>query len=132
MLPGDEVENDGQVAMTQPGESLTRDQTTPIDLKLNRDAQTLTVKWKDGHVSLFNLVTLRKQCPCASCNAERQRKAETTELFPILKKDPGVGAPKAVGARLVGNYAIQLHWTDNHDTGMYDYRYLRELDATNK
>jgi DUF971 family protein len=111
------------------GDDFTRDQTTPSDLKLNRDEQRLTVTWKDGHVSVFDAVVLRKKCPCATCNAERQKQSESTALFTILKSDPGIGPPKAVGARLVGNYAIQLHWTDNHDTGIYDFRFLRALDA---
>ena len=97
-------------------------------LKLNRQEQFLAIAWKDGHASRFDLVTLRKNCPCASCNSERQQRAETTELFPILKEDPGQGPPKAVSARLVGNYAIQLNWSDGHDTGIYDFRYLRSLD----
>jgi DUF971 family protein len=25
----------------------------------------------------------------------------------------------------VGQYAIQIHWTDNHDAGIYNFRDLR-------
>jgi DUF971 family protein len=28
---------------------------------------------------------------------------------------------------VVGNYAVSLSWGDGHDTGIYSYRYLREL-----
>ena len=27
----------------------------------------------------------------------------------------------------VGNYALKLVWGDGHDTGLYSFRYLREL-----
>jgi DUF971 family protein len=27
----------------------------------------------------------------------------------------------------VGNYALSLGWGDGHDTGIYTYRFLREL-----
>ncbi len=85
------------------------------------------ITWKDGVVSTFDTTMLRKNCPCASCNADRQQRTATTELFPILKKDPGAGPPQAVGARLVGNYALHLQWSDGHDTGIYDFRLLRAL-----
>ena len=29
----------------------------------------------------------------------------------------------------VGRYAIQIHWSDGHETGIYPFRRLRELDA---
>jgi DUF971 family protein len=28
----------------------------------------------------------------------------------------------------VGNYAIQLHWSDGHSYGIYSWEYLKELD----
>ena len=28
---------------------------------------------------------------------------------------------------LVGRYAINFRWSDGHDTGIYSFRYLREL-----
>ena len=30
----------------------------------------------------------------------------------------------------VGNYAVRLQFDDMHDTGIYTWRYLRELGAT--
>jgi DUF971 family protein len=29
---------------------------------------------------------------------------------------------------LVGRYAINFRWSDGHETGIYSFRYLRELD----
>ncbi|HRX87483.1 MAG TPA: DUF971 domain-containing protein [Phycisphaerae bacterium] len=101
--------------------------TLPQDIKLNRAERRLTITWKDGVVSTYDTTDLRKNCPCASCNAERQQQSSTAELFPILKKDPGKGPPTAEGARLIGNYALHIQWSDGHDTGIYDFRYLRGL-----
>jgi DUF971 family protein len=28
---------------------------------------------------------------------------------------------------LAGNYALQLHWSDGHNSGIYSWEYLREL-----
>ena len=102
--------------------------TIPGDLKLHRESRTLTVTWQDGHVSIFDLPTLRKACPCATCNTERQQQSGRQELFPILNTSPG--PPRPVTARLVGSYAIQIIWPDGHDTGIYDFRYPRSLDST--
>ena len=30
-------------------------------------------------------------------------------------------------AKLVGNYAIQFTWSDGHNTGIFDFRFLRSL-----
>ena len=113
-------------------EQLLGDEVTPIGFKMNREAQRLTVTWKDGHVSEFDLLSLRGKCPCAACAAKRGHGPESTEPSSILKQDPGQGPPppRAVGAQLVGSYAIQLQWSDGHDAGIYDFRYLRALDAS--
>jgi len=31
-------------------------------------------------------------------------------------------------AELVGNYAMKIEWSDGHDSGIYSFQYLRELD----
>ena len=31
----------------------------------------------------------------------------------------------------VGRYAIQIDWSDGHDTGIYPFARLRELDPAN-
>ena len=34
----------------------------------------------------------------------------------------------AESAELVGNYAIKIRFSDGHDTGLYSWTYLREID----
>ncbi len=97
----------------------------PRDLKLKRAEQRLVVEWRDGHHSDFDAATLRQACPCATCREKREQR-QTTAL-PILE----VGAHDEIllsGAELMGQYAIKLIWSDGHDAGMFDYRYLRSLD----
>ena len=38
-------------------------------------------------------------------------------------------APRVTSAQLVGNYALKLAWSDGHGSGIYSFRYLRELDG---
>ena len=111
------------------GEQRLENEATPVAFKMNREAQRLTVTWKDGHVSEFDLLSLRRKCPCAVCDAERDRRAETTEHSVIRPQGSVPDPPRAVGAQLVGNYAILLQWSDGHDAGIYDFRYLRALDV---
>jgi len=110
-----------------PNLTFSSAQITPRDIRLSRDEHRLTITWKDGSESVYDLTMLRKNCPCAGCNSERQKAGAATELFPILKKDPGTGPPRALGASLVGNYALHIRWSDGHDTGIYDFRFLRAL-----
>jgi len=100
----------------------------PVELKLRRAEQQLMVRWQDGKDSVYDAGTLRRNCPCATCRTERDRKAAAPPT--MLQVLPGGGDVRITGAELVGQYAVKLLWSDGHDTGIYDYRYLRSLDAT--
>ena len=104
---------------------LTKEQATPTDLKVKLAEQELRISWRDGRASVFSAPVLRKQCPCATCRQEREKQSQT--LLPVLKQAP-TSDLKLTSAQLVGNYAIQLIWSDGHSTGIYDYKYLRSLD----
>ena len=91
------------------------------------------VTWSDGHTSHYDFPYLRDQCPCALCNDERAKKAQiggskigNTVTLPMFK--PKV---KASGAAAVGNYAIQIRFSDGHATGIYSFEYLREICPCN-
>ena len=99
--------------------------------------KTLAVRiaWADGHVSEFPIIYLRKHCPCAGCRTERREdqpapagaEGKRKPLLRVLQK--GEEEPVAIReAKLVGRYALQIVWSDNHDTGIYSFDYLRELD----
>ncbi len=109
-------------------DSPTQDSFAATDLKLNRAAGTLTITWKDGHVTALDAPTLRMACPCATCNETRRK--ESTQLFNVLSSDPGTGVPQMTGASLVGNYAIQLVWADGHSSGIFDFKLLRSMDKS--
>jgi DUF971 family protein len=94
-------------------------------LKVRVAEQQLLVEWKDGRHSQYSFGALRKICPCATCRSERE--AAGHNPFQILKADPS--SIRVTGARLVGNYAIQFDWSDGHNTGIYDFRFLRSLDS---
>ncbi len=99
------------------------DSTTPRELKVNVKEQRLTIDWADGTRSEYSLDDLRRQCPCASCRTEREK--HSSNPLQILRFDPaGVRVNKA---ELVGSYAIRFQWSDGHNTGIFEFRYLRSL-----
>ena len=98
----------------------------PKALALKRAEQELRVTWQDGVETVFTAATLRKNCPCATCNEERSK--QTRVLLPVLKQS-GSGPLTLDDAKLVGTYAIQFIWSDGHTAGIFDYKYLRSLSA---
>ena len=111
------------------GTPLTAAQVTPADIKLSLTAQTLAIDWQDGRRSKFELGRLRRVCPCATCRKERD--TPPTSLR-ILNLPAGAGKIEVIDAELMGHYAINLKWSDGHDSGIYDYKFLRALDAKSK
>ena len=99
--------------------------TTPKDLTVKLETQRLVIDWQDGRKSTYDLGTLRRVCPCAGCRTERDEQAKNP--LTILKFDPAKA--RVSSAKLVGHYAIQFTWSDGHDTGIFDFRFLRSLDA---
>src|SRR6185295_1995777 len=97
--------------MSIPPTALTP-QTTPKALDLKKD-ERLVVEWMDGGRSVYPISYLRTMCPCAMCRQVRDERAAKKSLLNIL---PGNFAEPltAVGAELVGNYAIRIDWSDKH------------------
>lgn len=99
--------------------------SSPKDLTLKLKEQVLHVEWADGVRSTYSLATLRRNCPCATCRTERE--SQSANPLRILKSDPV--RLRVTNAKLVGNYAIQFEWSDGHNTGIFDFRFLRGLSA---
>jgi DUF971 family protein len=98
---------------------------TPVNLHLKK-TEALLITWADGHQSILPLQLLRKHCPCAGCQGERDLLGRT--MLPIVKTSYD-GPMTATGAELVGNYALRIDWADGHSAGIYTFTFLRELDA---
>ncbi|HWL94274.1 MAG TPA: DUF971 domain-containing protein [Phycisphaerae bacterium] len=113
------------LALNQP---LTADQFKPVDLHLDR-RDGLTIEWADSRRSTYSLAYLRKSCPCAGCRTERETpKPKTSSMSLTVLPENISRAVEFANAKLVGKYAIQIEWADGHNTGIYDFRYLRLID----
>jgi DUF971 family protein len=91
-------------------------QHTPTDVKAPMGARVLEIQWADGGRTRFPHRLLRGYCPCAGCQGHSG---------PIRFKDGGNLELRELEP--VGNYALSLKWGDSHDTGIYDFAYLRRL-----
>jgi DUF971 family protein len=101
------------------------DAITPTNLHLKK-MEALLITWGDGLQSELPLRLLRKHCPCAGCQGERDIMGRT--MLPIARTTYD-GPITATGAELVGNYALRIDWVDGHNAGIYTFAYLRKLDA---
>ncbi len=113
-------------------ESLSPEQYRPVGLDLAIPEQELRIQWADGATSRFSMRFLRQHCPCAACRTEREKQAESRSLLPVLSPAQAAAASATcTGGHLVGNYALQLDWSDGHSTGIYDFRLLRSWHTLN-
>ena len=91
----------------------------PREIK-HEDDFTLSITWGDDRQCHYNAAELRRACPCAQCvnewTGERMLKPESiSENIEIRDLS------------IVGRYALNFRWSDGHETGIYSFRYLREL-----
>ena len=85
---------------------------------------TINFVWRDGISTTIKLEAFRKECPCAVCKGETI--AGKVVAFPAMQMfTPGMNELKEL--HQVGNYAINPVWNDGHDSGIYDWDYLRHL-----
>lgn len=94
-----------------------------IDLKKDKG---LTIEWADGTTSYYSIGYLRKYSP--SADARQLRDEQAKNPLTILPSGFQGGSVVAVDAELVGRYAIRFRFSDGHDTGIYSWDYLREID----
>ena len=98
---------------------------TPTGITLTPEHE-LKFTWSDGHTVRFSLAFLRDHCPCAGCQGETDilGNLHLPMQLPILAP----GKYELKGVTPVGNYAVAVTWGDSHDTGMYSWQYLLDLE----
>jgi DUF971 family protein len=80
----------------------------------------VSIRWSDDTETKYNAATLRRACPCAGCinewTGEQQLKDETV-----------ADDLSFTHISIVGRYALNFHFSDGHDTGIFSFKYLRDL-----
>ena len=99
-------------------------------LKINRHGDhDIEIVWDNDKSVVYPARFLRLRCPCASCQDEMTgERIITDNALPILTYPTKIEP--------VGRYAIQIHWSDSHSTGIYTWERLYslspEIDAWKK
>ena len=91
---------------------------TPTELRLRRQSKLLEVAFGDTERYQLPFEFLRVHSP----SAEVKGHGPGQETLVLGKQDVDVRAIEPVG-----QYAVRLSFDDGHDTGLYSWKYLREL-----
>ena len=87
----------------------------------------LRITWEDSTETILSLKYMRDECPCAGC------KGETILLKTYRPPAPTVITPEMYQVKnieVVGGYAIQVTWKDGHNTGIYSWDFIKQLDES--
>lgn len=102
------------------------DTHTPINIALEK-TRGLTITWADQTVAFYPIAYLRKMSPSADMK-EMRREQHANPLAVLPDKYARHDGPlTALDAELIGNYALRIRFSDGHDTGIYSWEYLRNL-----
>lgn len=94
------------------------DATRPTGITLHRASRVLEVAYEDGRSFRLPCEFLRVYSP----SAEVRGHGPGQEVLQTGKRDVEIRQVEPVGS-----YAVQLVFSDGHDTGIYAWDYLREL-----
>jgi DUF971 family protein len=99
----------------------------PTHIDLQKD-KGLRLDWADGESTFFPIDYLRKMSPSADSKAMRDELDNNPlAILPTSSNKPIT----ALGAELVGNYAIRISFSDGHTAGIYSWEYLRSIAEMN-
>ena len=82
--------------------------------------RAFSIEWSDESSASFDAYQLRLNCPCAGCidewTGEKRLDPETVEK--------GI---EFTHTSIVGRYALNFHFSDGHETGIFSFKFLKEL-----
>ena len=87
----------------------------PTEIKLHQKSRVLEISFADGRIFRLPCEFLRVYSP----SAEVRGHGPGQEVLQSGKKDVEI-----LRVEPVGSYAVQLHFSDGHDTGIYSWALL--------
>ena len=91
---------------------------TPKDIKLHQKSKLLEIIFDDQTECMLSCEFLRVYSPSAEVQGHHPSQA----VLQTGKENVNI-----TDISPVGNYAIKIHFTDGHDTGLYSWAYLHNL-----
>lgn len=92
--------------------------SAPTEIRLRRRSRVLEVSFAGGVSYALGFEYLRAHSP----SAEVQGHGPGQDVLQIAKENV-----QLLRVEPVGHYAVRLVFDDGHDTGLYTWKYLREL-----
>ncbi|QYJ01977.1 DUF971 domain-containing protein [Thalassovita mediterranea] len=93
----------------------------PQELRFRKGAAELSITFEDGLKASIPYKRLREESPSAEVRGHgagpRPPQPPVPDDISVTKADP------------VGRYAVRIHFSDGHSSGLYTWQYLRELAA---
>ena len=80
----------------------------------------IEINWDKQNKHIYPFKYLRLQCSCAGCVEEMTGK----KILDVQTVQDNI---IAVDFLEVGRYAIQILWSDGHQTGIYPFEFLKRL-----
>ena len=93
----------------------------PVQIVEESDSE-ISIKWSDDVETTYRAAQLRRSCPCAGCVNEWT--GEKTLDEKSVADDISLER-----ITIVGRYALNFHFSDGHDTGIFSFKFLRELSG---
>lgn len=91
----------------------------PVQIVEESDSD-ISIKWSDHSESRYTAPQLRRACPCAGCVDEwtgKKTLQDTTVPDDLTFKHTSI----------VGRYALNFHFSDGHETGIFSFKFLHSL-----
>lgn len=93
-------------------------ETWPVEIRLLKAEKRLEVDFDDGFVASLPAELLRVESP----SAEVQGHGPSQKQIVAGRAHVGI-----LSVEPVGNYAIRIRFDDLHDSGIFSWRYLRDM-----
>ena len=91
----------------------------PVQIVEESDSE-IAIKWSDESETRYTAPQLRRACPCAGCVDEwtgKKTLRDTSVPDDLTFKHTSI----------VGRYALNFHFSDGHETGIFSFNFLRGL-----
>jgi DUF971 family protein len=93
-------------------------ETWPTEIRVSTDRRNLTIAFEDGQQFVVPAELMRVLSPSAEVQGHGPGQKKTV---------PGKINVEISQIAAAGNYAIRVTFSDGHDSGIFTWKYLREL-----
>ena len=82
-----------------------------------KDRHRFTIEWTDGKIFDYRLSEIQRHCVCARCSDQKVASKDNFE---------DIEAARIVS---VGDYALQIYFTQGCSKGIYSFEILRQIGS---